>query len=1052
MLSVYRTPSGTASSCPIRSGRWSALGRGFVLCISFLLLSTTLFAALVERPIRGRVLNEQGEGMPGVNVVVEGTRIGTLTSATGDFSLNVPDSASTLLFSYIGYQRQTIRIRNQNVLEIRMVADAGQLEEVVVTALGVTREKRALGYAVQEVKGDNLTQARETNLINSLAGKVAGVNVTGGSNSIGGSSRIVIRGETSLAGDNQPLFVVDGIPINNGVSASSQRQNIDYGNGAAEINPDDIETISVLKGPNAAALYGSRAANGVILITTKSGKNKKGVGVSVNSTTSFESVLRLPDYQNEYGQGRGDQYNIGDGGRSWGPRLDGRMIAVPVNTEWPPRNGEMVPWVPYPDNVKEFYEVGRTLTNNIALTAGNDNGNFRLSYTNLNQTGIVPNTDQQRHTASITGKYALTNKLNISTGVNYFYTVSNNRPVLSYGNESIVYTWIWEGRQVRTDKMRDYWVKGLEGTQPFTYNYQFNDNPYYTMYENLNGLLRNRLTGNITATYQFTPELSLLVRTGMDMSNERADRRRTFGSNAFPLGMYSQDRDYFEERNSDFLLTYDKTLSSDWQFKVSVGGNQMRQRRDELSTRANALSVPGVYNLGNSQVPLVNIQSDSRYRINSLYSFGQVSYKNALFLDLTARNDWSSTLPVGNNSYFYPSVATSAVLTDLIEGLRTQTLSFAKLRVGWARVGNDTDPYRLRNVYNYNTPWQSNQAVSESSVINNANLKPESVDTYEIGTDIRFFNNRLGLDVTYYNTVSRNQIINIPLDQTSGYTSRFLNAGEIRSRGLEVVLNATPVKLSNGFRWDVALNWATNRARVVELIDGLDTYSLPSRYVSVQARVGGRMGDMYGRGFLRDPQGNIIHADGLPLFTNELIKVGNYNPDWTGGLYNTFTYKGFTLGGLLDMRKGGSIYSYMYVRGNEAGQLVESLPGRENGYVGPGVIRNPDGTFRPNDVNVTAERYWGSGYFNPEQATFDATFLKLRELKFGYQVPNRWLTRLPFRDVNILLVGRNLFLWTKVPHIDPDTTGISGDTLLPGIEDMSMPSARSIGFNINFRL
>ncbi|WP_063827448.1 SusC/RagA family TonB-linked outer membrane protein [Fibrisoma limi] len=1041
-----------ASPCPIRSRCWSAVGRCFMVCVSFLLLSTAVFARLAERPIRGRVLNEQGEGMPGVNVVVEGTRIGTLSSATGDFSLNVPDSASTLLFSYIGYQRQTVRIRNQNVIEVRMVADAGQLEEVVVTALGVTREKRALGYAVQEVKGDNLTQARETNLINSLAGKVAGVNVTGGSNSIGGSSRIVIRGETSLAGDNQPLFVVDGIPINNSVSASSQRQNIDYGNGAAEINPDDVETISVLKGPNAAALYGSRAANGVILITTKSGKNKKGVGVSVNSTTSFESVLRLPDYQNEYGQGRGGQYNIGDGGRSWGPKLDGRMIAVPVNTEWPPKTGEMVPWVPYPDNVKEFYEVGRTLTNNIALTAGNDNGNFRLSYTNLNQTGIVPNTDQQRHTASITGKYALTNKLHISTGVNYFYTISNNRPVLSYGNESIVYTWIWEGRQVRTDKMRDYWVKGLEGTQPFTYNYQFNDNPYYTMYENLNGLLRNRLTGNITATYQFTPELSLLVRTGMDMSNERADRRRTFGSNAFPLGMYSQDRDYFEERNSDFLLTYDKTLSSDWQFKVSVGGNQMRQRRDELSTRANALSVPGVYNLGNSQVPLVNIQSDSRYRINSLYSFGQVSYKNALFLDLTARNDWSSTLPASNNSYFYPSVATSVVLTDLFDRLRTQTLSFAKLRVGWARVGNDTDPYRLRNVYNYNTPWQSNQAVSESSVINNADLKPESVDTYEIGTDIRFFNNRLGLDVTYYNTVSRNQIINIPLDQTSGYTSRFLNAGEIRSRGLEVVLNATPVKLSNGFRWDVALNWATNRARVVELVDGLDTYSLPSRYVSVQARVGGRMGDMYGRGFLRDPQGNIIHADGLPLFTNELIKVGNYNPDWTGGLYNTFTFKGFTLGGLLDMRKGGSIYSYMYVRGNEAGQLVESLPGRDNGYVGPGVIRNPDGTFRPNDVNVTAERYWGSGFFNPEQATFDATFLKLRELKFGYQVPNRWLTRLPFRDVNVLLVGRNLFLWTKVPHIDPDTTGISGDTLLPGIEDMSLPSARSLGFNINFRL
>ncbi|RCR67384.1 SusC/RagA family TonB-linked outer membrane protein [Larkinella punicea] len=1042
---------------PIHPGERKPFCRSILLLFLLFHLHMSLLPAQAlafqsETAVRGKVVNEQGEAMPGVSILAKGTTTGTLSNEKGEFNLTVPAGVRTLIFSFIGYLSQEVPVTGSTVLTIRMNAVAGQLNEVVVTALGVTREKRALGYAVQEVKGDNLTQARETNLVNALAGKVAGVNVTAGSNSIGGSSRIVIRGETSLAGDNQPLFVVDGMPINNAVSASDQRQNIDYGNGAAEINPDDIETISVLKGPNAAALYGSRAANGVILITTKSGKGKKGLGISVNSTTSFESALRLPDYQNEYGQGRGGQYNIGDGGRSWGPALDGRMVAVPVNTEWPPKVGETVPWVPYPDNVKEFYEVGRTLSNNISLSSSNDNGNFRVSYTNLDQTGLVPNTAQRRHTFAINGAYSLTDKLKVNTSVNYIYTNSKNRPVVSYGNESVVYTWIWEGRQVRTDKMRDYWVKGLEGIQPFTYNYQFNDNPYYTVYENLNGLMKNRTTGQVNLTYQFTPALSLLVRTGMDISNERADRRRTPGSTAFPLGMYSQDKDYFEERNSDFLLAYDKAVGKDLQVKLSLGGNQMRQRRDELSSRANALSVPGIYNLGNSQVPLVIIQRDFNYRINSLYAFGQFAYRNALFLDVSARNDWSSTLPASNNSYFYPSVSASAVLSDLFDQVNWGILSFAKVRAGWARVGNDTDPYRLRNVYNYGSPWQSSQAVSESATINNANLKPETLDTYELGADVRLFGGRLGLDLTYYNTVSRNQILNIPIDLTSGYTSRFFNAGVIRSRGVEAVLTTTPIKTSSGFKWDLSLNWSTNRAKVEELGDGLTTYELASRYVSVQARVGERMGDMYGRGFQRDPQGNIIHSQGLPLFTNELIKVGNYNPDWMAGLYNTFSFKGFTLGGLLDYRKGGSIYSYMYVRGNEAGQLVESLPGRKDGYVGPGVIKNPDGTFRPNDVNVTAERYWGSGYFNPEQSTFDATYLKLRELKFGYALPNQLVRNTPFRDITVSVVGRNLALWTKVPHIDPDATGISGGTILPGIEDMSLPASRSIGFNVNFRL
>jgi len=1024
------------------------------LTLTLLLLLSFISPVIAQRTIQGIVRSaEDSSPVPGVNILIKGTSVGTNTDVEGKFILGVSGSSDVLIFSFIGFDTQEVTVGNQTNLTIILTTETKQLSEIVVTALGVSREKKALGYTVQEVKGDQLDQARETNLVSGLAGKIAGVNITSGANGIGGSVRVVIRGQTSISGDNQPLFVVNGIPIDNSVVGSGQSgMNVDYGNAAGEINPNDIESMTVLKGPNAAALYGSRAANGVILITTKSGNNKKGIGLSFNSTTSFETPLLLPDFQNEYGQGRGGNYVIGDGGRSWGPPLDGRLIAVPVNTEYPPKVGETVPWVPYPNAMKEFFETGVTLNNGLSLTTGNEKGNFRLSYSNLTQNGMVPNTDLKRNTISMGAKYSLTDKLSFSTDLNYVKSLSDNRTVTGYGTESTIYTWLWEGRQVRTDKMRDYWFKGYEGTKPFTYNYSFNDNPYYTMYENLNGMSRNRIFGNVVVNYDFTPEITLMARTGLDVSDERRDSRRTVGSISFPFGMYRQEQQYFEERNSDFLLTYTKKISSDFNIRISAGGNSMNQRRETLSNQANQLNIPGVYNLGNSRTPVVVRQIDSKYAINSIYGFTTIGFRNAVFLDLTARNDWSSTLPEDNNSYFYPSASLSTVITDLIPVPETSFLSFAKLRVSWAQVGNDTDPYNLRNVFNYSTPWQSLQTVTEPASIPNSELVPESINTFEIGTDVRFFNNRLGLDVAYYDTRSKNQILNIPIDQTSGYTSRFLNAGEIRSRGLEVVLNATPIKTKSQFQWDVSLNWSANRAEVVSLADGIDTYALPSRYVSVQARVGERMGDMYGTGFLRDPDGNIIHRNGIPVNDATQIKLGNYNPDWMAGLYNTFRFKGLSLGVLFDYRHGGEIYSYTLTRGNVAGQLVESLVGREGGYVGPGVIENGDGTYRPNDVNTTAERYWGV-YFNNEAATFDATYLKFRELTFGYTIPNKLMGKVPLRDLTFQVVGRNLALWTNVPHVDPDTSGItSNGTFLPGIDDYALPTPRSIGFNINFKL
>ena len=1023
----------------------NSLKNTFLFCVFFL---SVPFLSLAQT-IRGVVTDSIGQPLVGATVNIKGTSILTITDNTGNYNLSQASAFTTkdvIIFSSIGYQTAEVKFNGNTNINVQLTAVQNLLNEVVVTALGITNKKRALGYSVQEVKGDVLTQARETNLVNGLAGRIAGVNVVNGSNSIGGSSKIVIRGETSLAGNNQPLFIVDGTPISNAVSTA---RNVDYGNAAGEINPDDIETITVLKGPTAAALYGSRAGNGVILITTKKGKPNQGIGISVNSTGSMEKVMLLPDYQNSYGQGTGGAYNIGDGGRSWGPKLDGRDMKVPVNTEYPPLVGEIIKWVPSPDNVKDFYETGYTLSNNVAISGGNDKGSLRLSYTNLTQTGLVPNTDQKRDNISLNATYKFTDKLSVNTSVNYIETNSKNRTVIGYGNQSPVYTWIWEGRQVSTDKMRNYWFKGFEGTRPFTYNYRFNDNPYFGAYENLNGLNKARLVGNVSLNYQFTPELSLLLRTGLDQSNERHDTRRAVGTNSFQQGMYSLDKLLYKEINSDFLLSYEKELNSDWNIKVSAGGNQRSQVQESLTNTAGQLSIPGLYNLGNSAIPLVGSQFDSKYAINSLYGYGQLAYKDAIFLDVTSRNDWSSSLPAANNSYFYPSVSMSGVFSDFMQLPAKSALSYGKVRLSWARVGNDTRPYRLRNVYGYGTAWSTFQTVSEPSSIANANLLPEMLDTYEMGTEMRFFKNRLNVDFTYYNTISKNQIINLAIDPTTGYTSHSVNAGKIQSHGFEVMLNIIPVK-NKSFQWDVSMNWASNRAFVKELADGLDTYQLPSTVLSNQARVGGRMGDMYGTTFRRDTEGNIIYLNGITQDDPTLKLLGNYNPDWTAGISNNFNYKGIIASFLFDWRFGGEFYPYMYVRANEAGQLVESLEGRENGIVGKGVKLDASGKYVPNDVNVRGETYWGA-YFNGEAGTFDGTWLKLREVKIGYAIPKKWLKRSPVKDISILLVGRNLALWTQVPHVDPDTSAMSGDAVVPGSENMSLPSSRSFGFNLNFK-
>lgn len=1058
----------------------------------FLWLGMSLSAFGQERRVEGKVTDPQGQALPGTSVLVKGTTKGTVTGLDGNYSVMVTPT-DTLTFSYIGFEKADRAVGNAYMINVTL-QEGVEMGEVVVTALGMERDAKALGYAVQTVDGSQLTEARETNMLNSLSGRVAGVQITNGSSTLGGSTRVTIRGESSLnINANQPLFVVDGIPISNNIVGSSGRGGleVDYGNAAGEINPDDIASITVLKGPAAAALYGSRAANGAILITTKSGKGKKGLGVTVNSNTTFDNPLVMPKWQDKYGQGNNGQFEFKNGAgagvadgvdESWGPQMD-TGLSIPQFDS--PRNipgfrgGDLnapagstitpTPWVSRPGNIDEFFRTGVTLANNVSIAGDNEKANVRFSWTNLDQKGIVPNTDLKRNTLALnTGINIVPEKLTLNTTVNYQNSTSGNRPNISYGTESLMYLWIWYGRQINTLNLQDYWMPGLEGVQQFNYNYNYHDNPYFTVYENTNGQQKGRVFGNINLNYNITPKLSLMLRTGLDTYNELRDRKRAFSTQRFPRGHYREDNLFFSERNSDFLLTYSETTKPTWTYTVALGGNLMVQENRFLQTVAPELLIPGIYNFTNTAVALQVDQFNTKKKINSLYGFGQIAYKNVLFLDITGRNDWSSTLPVDNNSYFYPSATLSAIISDMFQMPRN--VSLVKARAAYAEVGNDTSPYSLTNVFNNQIAWGSDQAKSESSTLANAALRPERTASTEFGLDLRFFEGRLGLDFTYYDNITRDQIIPITLDVATGYNSRIINAGKIQNKGIEIVALANPIKRDNGFRWDIVANFTRNRGYVLELTEGLDTYTLTERNGAfVQARIGERMGNIYGVGFARvqDPNspffGQIIHnATGTPLRDPNLKLQGNYNPDWMLGIQNNFTYKNFSLGFLFDIRYGGIVVSRTKTIGSTSGQLEETLFGRVNGYdltlegngiISPGVIQNADGSFRPNDVKITS-RNWHNRYYernNVEAAKYDASYVKLREVVLGYNVPRNVLRKLPFEDIRVSLVGRNLALWTENPHFDPETLSMSGGTLQPGVENMAFPSTRSIGFNINLK-
>lgn len=1012
------------------------------------------------RTITGTVTSqEDGLAIPGVSVTVKGTTIGTLTDANGYYTLAVPQTAETLVFSFIGMKKSEVRIEGRTKIDVVLASETVGLEEVVVTALGISRDKKALGYSVQDVSGDEIVRAKETNIINSLQGRVSGAQITATSGAVGASSRIVIRGVSSLSGNNQPLFVIDGIPISNADFGDTGTDGINKGSGAADINPDDIETITVLKGANASALYGSRASAGVIVITTKKGKVGEKLSVDINNTTTFETPLRLPDFQDKYGQGNAGRfwYLDGKGGgindgvdESWGPQLDiGLMIpqfSSPIGTDGLP---QPTPWVSHPDNVKDIFEVGHTISTNVSLTGGSEKSSFRLSFTDMQQKGMVPNTDYKKKTLAINATSNPVKNLIFSASGSYILAKSDNQPGYGYNANNIMQQFTWTGRQVDYKLLRDK-QRNADGSI-YNWNHNFHNNPYMTLYENLNPLNRDRLIGNAMVKYQFAPWLSAFVRTGGDIFSNATNERKFVGDMDYRNGNYFEDVRLFRELNTDFLISFEKTFGSDWNFSLNLGGNRMDRRYQRNTGEAPELAIPGVYNVANSSVTPRVSNFSSLKRINSLYGFGQLGFMNAIFLDYSLRNDWSSTLPPKHSSYLYPGISLSAVVTDLF-GITSDVLSFAKLRASWAQVGGDTDPYQLEPTAAFGDGWNASTKLLNLYIPNelpNAELKPQMNESLEFGTDLRFFVDRVRLDITYYQQKSVNQIVSIPVSATSGYTSKVINAGRIDNKGLELLLALTPVKTGD-FRWDITFNWAKNVNKVVELASGIEQFVLGTYWdMQVIAAPGKPYGVFLGYDFERDPDGNIIFYDGLPA-QGDLTELGTFTPDWTGGMLNEITWRGVTASVLIDMKKGGDLYSMTTTWGRYAGALEETLIGREGGIVGDGVMPDGEDGYVKNTVVADAESFNKAAYNNNLQwsSVFDGSYIKLREIKLGYTFTE--LGNLPLREISISAVGRNLaILSTNVPHVDPETAFSSGN--VQGLEYGQLPSARSIGFSIGLK-
>lgn len=1040
---------------------------------------------------------DDGEPVVGAAVVIQDSKVGGVTDVDGQLTISrLPVAAKKLTISYIGMKSQTVTIKG-DVVNVVLQPNATDLNEVVVTAMGVTRQKKALGYATQEISSDQLTTGKDNNILNSLSGKLAGVRITNTQGDVG-SSRIVIRGETSIAGENQPLFIVDGIPVDNS-QLNSRGVGRDFKNAIADLNPEDIQSMSVLKGPNAAALYGARAAHGAIIITTKNGKGQKGLGVTGHVSTQVSFAANLPEFQNLYGQGAGGRFSYVDGkgagvndgvDESWGPRLDAGLL-IPQFDSPVDANGNRTatPWVSNPNNVNDFFRTGFTSNYGVAIAKADDKYQFRISYNNEHQKSIVPGASTNKTNFTLNTDYKLAKWVSVGVTANYILYSAPSLPgsAMASGSNarsnSIMLQFLWFGRQVNTASLKEDYSRN--------WNSSYYSNPYWNAYYNTQSQDRHRLIGDFHLAFHLLDGLDLRLRTSTDWYNDKRKSKVKWGTSGTPYGNYSEENYTVQENNTEAVLTYQKQISQDWNVDALVGFNVRNKKYEYNYQAAPRLAVPDLYTLTNSRDQLTSSNDFYRLRQYGVYASATVNYKNWAYLSLTGRNDWSSTLPVGNNSYFYPSVTASVLLNEAL-GFTSRQVNYLKLRGGWSQVGADADPYQLANVYDIQTAFNGNPMLTASTTGKNPNLKPEQTNSTEIGLEGSFFDNRLHLDFSYYQTDSKNQILSLATSAASRYTSQVRNAGHIRNRGYEVQLGIVPIRKA-GFEWRADINYSSNRSKVIKLDDeGLITsYQLYSSGIQILAQVGESYGTLFGSSYTRDDKGNVVvDANGLPKISSTSKVLGHFQPDWQGGITNTFRYKRFTFSFLVDASFGGKIFSNTNKTGIYTGVLASTLPGRDaehgglwyykNGGVNeqiaaPQYTTSADGLYyaningeqtrvyqdgiivngvtesgEKNNTVVSAENYYHRLYSIAEANVFSASYVKLREVSFTYQLPVSLARKLSLQDISVALTARNLWIIHKdAPNIDPEVAITSGNA--QGVEAYSLPTTRQIGLNLTVK-
>ena len=1044
-----------------------------VLAIGFMLYAGVSFSQ--DLPVKGMVSDKTNSGVAGVSVKIKGTNQGTTTDNGGNYKISVGQN-SILVFSSVGFISQEIKVGNRNVINVTLNEETQNLEEIVVTALGIKKDAKKLGYSVSTITREALTENRTPNFMNALQGQIAGVNISPLGTGPAGTSKIRIRGQSSISGQNSPLIVVNGIPIDNtnfgtnpGNAAADNSIGVrgggntsDGGDGLSSINPDDIESMTVLKGATAAALYGSRAKDGVIMITTKTKGDSKGIGVSFNSNFTNDTPLDFTDYQYVYGQGengiRPTTANPTSGQWSFGEKFQPGMTQVLFD-------GVTVPYEPVYNRISKFFRNGTNFTNTVSISSTTEKGGLTLSFANMDNKGIVPNNSFNRKTINLGYAYDISKKLSIAGSVNYSNENNKNPPNIANQDNSIPTAVYNMANSMPFDLLeaKKFDANGDE----FVYSrFKNRTNPYFTLSQQFQNITRDRIFGNISVKYKLLDWLAVQGRVGQDYWSRDQDYNNFPTGQAslgpapvgFVNGVYTQESRRFRETNADILITANKTFG-DFGIDLNVGGNQMYRRSDVNSTQVTDFVVRDLYTVMNGRVkdPIYGL---SERAVNSIYGASEFSYKNFLFLNVTARNDWFSTLAKENRSILYPSVSGSYVFSQSLSSIPSW-LSFGKLRVAYAEVGSDTDvsPYSNNLFYAINAnlfgnPAGSPQPIGGSSggTVPNSNLKPMRTSESEIGLELKLFKNRLSIDLAAYRKVTSDQIVSAQVSDASGFTNSLINSGKSQTNGLEMLLAFSPVK-SSSFQWNVTINGSYNITKVLSLTTDKEGERITTgTHVfngELRQIVGQEMGQIYGFGFKRNDQGQMIFGtNGIPLRTNDLISYGSALPKWMGGITNSFNYKGLTLSFLIDFKLGNMMLSGTNFNAVRHGLHQMTLDGRETGFItGVGVTEKGE----PNTVPAKVQDYWSVVRTQAivEPVVYNGGYWKLRQITAGYDLSKFLPKSFPVKSLKLSLTANNVFLIKKwVPNIDPDSFGYSSDNLV-GMESTGLPTTRSLGFNLN---